>query len=90
VARVSAGGTVSVSLAPGDRWLTTAEVAALVGITAGSWRSLVNQGYAPEPDDPDLSTAVNRRTRRWLLSTVLRWQRDRPSASWKRRGRAGE
>lgn len=62
-----------------DRLLTGAEVAGLLGIAAATWRSLVAQGYAPPADDPGVGP-VNRRAKRWHLSTVRAFQRSRPGS----------
>jgi predicted DNA-binding transcriptional regulator AlpA len=54
-----------------DVWLTGPEVAARLGIDPATWRGYVNRGQAPQPDDPDEGVAAgNRRTPRWLSSTI--------------------
>jgi hypothetical protein len=60
-----------------DPLLTGAECAALAGVAAATWRSLVRGGYAPKADDPGVGP-VNRRTPRWRRSSVERFIRDRP------------
>lgn len=60
-----------------DRLLTGPEVARLLGITPGAWRSLVAKGYAPAADDPDAERAPQRRSPRWRLDTVAEFRRNR-------------
>jgi hypothetical protein len=61
-----------------DDLLTGTEVAALLGITPGTWRSLVHQRFAPPADDPDLDRPPSRRLPRWRRSTVLAFKASRP------------
>ncbi|MEX5637242.1 helix-turn-helix transcriptional regulator, partial [Parafrankia sp. FMc2] len=56
-----------------DPLLTTAEVAALLGVGPPTWRGYVSRGTAPAPDDPDLGRPPARRTPRWRRSTVEAW-----------------
>jgi hypothetical protein len=58
-----------VVVADPDRLLTTAEVAAALGIQPATWRKMVSVGSAPRADDPGVGP-VNRRTPRWRVSTV--------------------
>lgn len=82
VARVSArSGRVIVSdplESHGDRLLTAREVGALVGLKAGTWRSYVSKGYAPQPDDRDEGRPVTMRMPRWSVRTIAEWRRSRP------------
>ena len=61
-----------------DRLLTSKEAAEVVGVKPATWLSLVSQGYAPKPDDPDEGRPVNRRTPRWLESSVETFKANRP------------
>ncbi len=78
VVRVSAGdgsvvlsGPVSVDL---DRLMPAAEVAALLGVSAATWRSYVARGYAPQPLDPgDESLSARGRRPRWSLRQVQQY-----------------
>lgn len=67
--------------------LTSGEVAAVLGISASGWRSLVSQGYAPKPDVPDTARPVNRRTPQWRADTIADFRVTRASAGWKRKSR---
>lgn len=60
-----------------DPLLTTAEVAALLGVGPASWRGYVSRRTAPSPDDPDLDRTPSRRSPRWRRSTVLEWAQTR-------------
>jgi hypothetical protein len=53
-----------------DVLLTGPEAAARIGLEPATWRSYVSKGYAPAADDPDAGRPVNRRSPRWLTSTV--------------------
>lgn len=53
-----------------DPLLTGPQAAERVGIAAATWRSYVHRGYAPPADDPDADRPPNRRSPRWLASTV--------------------
>jgi hypothetical protein len=53
-----------------DDLLTVSEIAERLDIATGTWRSYVARGYAPRPDDPDDGRPANRRSPRWLVSTV--------------------
>lgn len=59
-----------IAAASSDPLLTGPEAAARIGITAGTWRSYVKRGYAPAADVPDDERPANRRSPRWLASTV--------------------
>lgn len=90
VARVSVGGIsmgagqvpdvsdVGDVFADADRLLDAHEVAALLGISVRTWRSLVYKGYAPGPDDPDEGRPPTMRIRRWRLGTVQVFKENRP------------
>jgi predicted DNA-binding transcriptional regulator AlpA len=56
--------------------LTTANAAALLGVTPATFRSYVAKGYAPPPDGHH-----DQRTPFWLRSTIETWQASRPRTS---------
>jgi hypothetical protein len=60
-----------------DPLLTGPEAAALAGIAPATWRSYVARGYVPPADDPDDGRPANRRSPRWLTSTVERFAANR-------------
>lgn len=66
-----------------DRLLTSAKVAACLGIRPDTWRSYVTRGRAPAPDVPDLETPVNRRRPLWKVSTVRRYVQNKKRRAWK-------
>lgn len=67
-----------------DPLLTGPEVAALLDIDPGTWRGYVHRGQAPKADEPgDESLSANRRTPRWRLSTIERWQAGRRTQAWR-------
>jgi predicted DNA-binding transcriptional regulator AlpA len=49
--------------------LTTAAVAALLGIAPATWRAYVSRGQAPPPDGH-----IDKRTPYWLASTIEKWR----------------
>lgn len=59
-----------------DRRLTTADVAALLGITPATWRRYVSprdgKRYAPPPDG-----MIDGRTPYWCESTIREWRAGR-------------
>jgi hypothetical protein len=59
-----------------DELLTGPEVARLLEIKPGTWRSLVHQGYAPAAEDPGVGP-VNRRVPRWTLGQVRDFRENR-------------
>jgi hypothetical protein len=66
-----------------QRLLSGAEIAALLGVKPATWRSLVRQGYAPEPDDPGGDGPLKGRRPRWRLSTVRRFKQSRKGAGFR-------
>lgn len=60
-----------------DRLLTSADVAALLGIARSTWSAYVSRGQAPPADDPELDRPEGSRLPRWKLSTVQDWRRAR-------------
>lgn len=60
-----------------DSLLTGPEAAQRAGITPATWRGYVSRGYAPKPDDPDDGRPANRRSPRWLTSTVDHFRANR-------------
>jgi predicted DNA-binding transcriptional regulator AlpA len=58
-----------------DDQLTTANAAALVGVTPATFRSYVAKRYAPPPDGHH-----DQRTPFWLRSTIETWQASRVRA----------
>ncbi len=52
--------------------LRTKQVAALLGIKPGTWRSYVSRGYAPQPDDHD-----DDRSPVWFATTIDRYRAGR-------------
>ena len=53
-----------------DELLSGPRVAALLGITATTWRSAVSQGLAPRADVVDTSVPAQRRRPMWKRSTI--------------------
>lgn len=58
---------------PEARFNSTAEVAAYLGIEAGTWRSYVARNQAPAPDGHH-----SERSPWWYVATIDTWRRDRP------------
>jgi len=59
-------------------WVDVAGAAAICGIKPSTWRTYVDRGQAPAPDDPDTDTVQQRRRPRWRRATVERWHAGRP------------
>jgi hypothetical protein len=59
-----------------DRLLTAAEAAALLGMTAPTFRAQARR-EGLTPDEPEADRPPNRRTPRWKLSTIAKWQHTR-------------
>lgn len=60
-----------------DKLLTVAQAAERCCITPATWRGYVHRGYAPPADDPDTGRPPNRRSPRWLTSTVDNFKANR-------------
>lgn len=78
--RITVAGPTSVE--PGDEWLYASDVARLLNINAGTWRTYVSRGQAPQADDPDLDRPAGRRSPRWKRTTIDAWRERRPGQGW--------
>lgn len=61
-----------------DPLLGGPEVAERIGVSPGTWRSLIRDGYTPPPDEPDAERSANARRPKWRASTIDAWQAARP------------
>jgi hypothetical protein len=59
-----------------DRLLTAAEAAALLGMSAPTFRAQARRNGLT-PDEPELDRPANRRSPKWKLSTIAKWQHTR-------------
>lgn len=62
--------------------LSAREIAELLGVKVGTWRSLVCQGYAPPADGFGRSPA-GRRQDEWKRETVEEFMRNRKGAGFR-------
>jgi predicted DNA-binding transcriptional regulator AlpA len=93
--RITATRGITVTTGPGDadlegavfahpdRLLTAAEAAALLGMSAATFRAQARRSGLT-PDEPQLDRPVNRRSPRWKLSTIAKWQHTRRGRATKR------